>query len=149
MNLDECFEKNLLKKARPSKRKMESSLKTAKHHLENAKKVFKMEIYDLAFISSYNAMFHSARAVLFNDGIIERSHVCIVEYLRNKKMFPQRHVNLLDMYRVKRHATQYGLEVSIRKKEAKMSIENAEEFIHAVEKLFEVERKSSSRASEG
>lgn len=61
MNLDECFEKNLLRKTRPSKRKMESSLKTAKHHLENAEKVFKMVIYDLAFISSYNAMFHSAK----------------------------------------------------------------------------------------
>ena len=47
---------------------MESSLKIAKHHIDNAKEVFNIGIYDLAFISSYNAMFHSARAVLFKMG---------------------------------------------------------------------------------
>jgi uncharacterized protein (UPF0332 family) len=124
---------------------MESSLKTAKHHIENAKKVFSMKIYDLAFISSYNAMFHSARAVLFNDGVIERSHVCIVEYLKSKKMFSKKYVNLLDMYRLKRHATQYGLEVLIKRKEAKISIENAEEFIDAVEVLLDIDKEPPSK----
>ena len=119
MNLKECFEKNFLRRTRPSGKKMESSLRTAKHHIKNAKKVFNIKIYDLAFISSYNAMFHSARAVLFNDGIVERSHICVVEYLRSKKTFPHKYVNLLDMYRTKRHTTQYGLEVSIRKKRSK------------------------------
>jgi uncharacterized protein (UPF0332 family) len=68
LNLNECFEKNLLRETRPSRKKMESSLKIAKHHIENAKEVFNIGIYDLAFISSYNAMFHSARAVLFKMG---------------------------------------------------------------------------------
>ena len=117
---------------------MESSLKIAKHHIDNAKEVFNIGIYDLAFISSYNAMFHSARAVLFKDGIVERSHICVIEYIRSKKMFPEKYVNLLDMYRINRHTAQYGLEVLIKEKEAKMSIENAEEFIDVVEKFLEI-----------
>ena len=117
---------------------MESSLKIAKHHIDNAKEVFNIGIYDLAFVSSYNAMFHSAKAVLFKDGIVERSHICVIEYLRSKKMFPEKYVNLLDMYRINRHTAQYGLEVLIKEKEAKMSIENAEEFIDVVEKFLEI-----------
>jgi len=116
---------------------MESSLKIAKHNIDNAKEVFNIGIYDLAFISSCNAMFHSARAVLFKDGIVERSHTCVIEYLRSKK-FPEKYVNLLDMYRINRHTAQYGLEVLIKEKEAKMSIENAEEFIDVVEKFLEI-----------
>jgi len=137
LNLNECFEKNLLRKTRPSRKKMESSLKIAKHNIDNAKEVFNIGIYDLAFISSCNAMFHSARAVLFKDGIVERSHTCVIEYLRSKK-FPEKYVNLLDMYRINRHTAQYGLEVLIKEKEAKMSIENAEEFIDVVEKFLEI-----------
>lgn len=143
MNLDKCFEENLLRRTKPSKKKMESSLKTAKHHIKNAKEVFNVGIYDLAFISSYNAMFHSARAVLFKDGIVERSHICVVEYLRSKKMFPRKYTNILDMYRTKRHTTQYGLEVLIKEKEAKVSIKNAEEFIDAIENLLGICEKTS------
>lgn len=147
MNLNECFEKNLLRKSKPSRKKMESSLRTAKHHLENARKVFSMGVYDLAFVSSYSAMFHSARAVLFNDGVVERSHVCIMEYLRSKRMFPKRLVNLFDMCRMKRHTAQYGLEIMIDKKEAEMNIENAEDFIDAVEKLLQIKERSSKKKS--
>ena len=42
------------------------------------------------------------------------------------------------MYRINRHTAQYGLEVLIKEKEAKMSIENAEEFIDVVEKFLEI-----------
>ncbi len=38
----------------------------------------------MATIALYNAFFHTARALLFRDGIKERSHFCVARYIEEK-----------------------------------------------------------------
>lgn len=85
-------------------------------------------------------MFQGARALLFKDGIFEKSHYCVVEYLRHnylaKGKLEQKHKHWLDTYRIERHSTFYGLEkVEVSEDDAKMALEAAVEFLKPVRKL--------------
>jgi len=87
-----------------------------------------MKNNNLVIFCSYTAMFHSARALLFKDGIKERSHICIVSYIREKYPELRRLSNQLDAYRRNRHNTLYALDFLISDNEAKQSIEDSEQF---------------------
>ncbi|MBU4491476.1 MAG: HEPN domain-containing protein [Euryarchaeota archaeon] len=63
--------------------------------------------YRVVAISSYSAMFHAARAILFKDGIKERSHECIPVYLKEKYPELETLANILDSYRRFRHDAIY------------------------------------------
>lgn len=54
--------------------KSKRSLEVAASKLEEAEKAFKHELFDATIVLSYTAIFHAARAILFRDGIIEKSH---------------------------------------------------------------------------
>ena len=56
----------------------------AKEYLEKARKNYEIDIHDITVVAAYTAMFHAARSLLFINGIKERSHVCIVLYLKSK-----------------------------------------------------------------
>jgi uncharacterized protein (UPF0332 family) len=77
-------------------------------------------------------MFHAARAILFRDGVKERSHVCIVIYL--KSIYPEikEIADTLDAYRTSRHATLYGLDDAMTKDDAEEAIDSAKEFIKRI-----------------
>ena len=75
-------------------------------------------MYDLAVVSVYTAMFHAARAILFRDGIKERSHICVVTYIKEKYPHLSEYANTLDSYRKSRHTMLYGLEVDVMKDDA-------------------------------
>jgi len=89
-------------------------------------------------------MFHAARAVLFRDGIIEKSYVCLAEYLRQeyskKGLISEGYVNSLDRMRTDRHEAIYGLETSVTKTLADHAINQCREFIGAAKKLISNER---------
>ena len=51
MNVDECFEKGLLKKDIESKGKAEKSVEAAKHKLSIAKRTFDAEIYEETIVN--------------------------------------------------------------------------------------------------
>jgi uncharacterized protein (UPF0332 family) len=92
-----------------------------------------MDIYDLAIIASYASIFHAARAILFADGVGERSHFAIFEYLREKhKTFGERIINTSDIYRKLRHSVAYGLDTKVAREDAENIIEFAGEFIEKV-----------------
>ncbi len=69
----------------------------------------------MATIALYNVFFHTARALLFRDGIKERSHFCIARYIEEKYMrkglLKADFLGYLDALRDARHETQYSLEV--------------------------------------
>jgi len=98
--LDGCFRKGLLRKEKPDRAKALRLLQVAEHKLDIAKAVFDIDIYDDAIINAYAAMFQAARALLFRDGIKERSHYCVFVYekirktppfgARDKRIFPFR-----------------------------------------------------------
>lgn len=79
--LDECFRKGFLRKVDPSRRKSTQSIKEAEKWLKETNINLESGALDSANLSVYLVFFHSARAVLFRDGIREKSHYCLGIYL--------------------------------------------------------------------
>ncbi len=132
MKMAECFQRGLLKKTTPDKENALRSLDLSKSNIEDALSIHR---YRVVAISSYSSMFHAARAVLFRDGIKERSHECIPVYLKEKYPQLETAANILDSYRRFRHDAIYGLDFTIDDKEAKAALDSAKEFLETI-KIF-------------
>ncbi len=121
--------------------KAEKSVAVAKAKLDEAKGLAGKGFLDMAFLSAYVSMFHSGRALLFRDGLIEKSHHCLILYLnehyvKNGKI-PHGFITLLDAFRNERHMLLYGLDpVRVRRRDLDEALNSAEEFIPLVEKLL-------------
>ncbi len=87
-------------------------------------------------VLSYTAMFHAARAILFSDGIKERSHECIPIYLRQSYPGLSGQANTLNSYRLYRHEALYGLDYDPVEEDAVAAVKFAKEFLSAVEKVL-------------
>lgn len=140
MNLQECFRKRLLRRESPDPARSLRSLQVSKAKLEQARKAYEHELYDASLVLAYTSMFHAARALLFNDGIVEKSHVCLIEYVREtyarRGLLSEGLVNILDRLRVDRHEAIYGLEVSVEKGQAEYALEKSGEFVHVAGSLL-------------
>ena len=134
MRLKECFDKGLLRKLDLPEGAPMEELANSRRHLDNARKCAKSGMPDLAVVSAYTSMFHSARALLFRDKIKERSHVCVVAYIQETYPDLAGHARTLDAYRMERHVMLYGLRPSAKEDDALKGIEAAEQFIKAVER---------------
>jgi uncharacterized protein (UPF0332 family) len=139
--LDECFKKGLMRKIPASEEKALKSMAKANKWLIEAKKNLEHDLLDSCLVSSYSAMFHAARALLFKDGFREKSHYCVVRYLEEKYVekgkLPKLVVDLLDRLRDLRHTDLYQLDFFVTKEEAKEAIKSAEIVIREVAKLIE------------
>jgi len=133
--------KRLLRRVTPSADKARQSMKRAEKWLEEAEKSLNNELYDSCLISSYLAMFHSARAVLFRDGWREKSHYCIARYLEEmyvkKGKLEREWIDLLDRLRETRHADQYEVSYFATREEAESALTIAFEFVKRMERLLE------------
>jgi uncharacterized protein (UPF0332 family) len=85
-------------------------------------------------------MFHSARAILFRDGVRERSHYCIARYLEEKyvktKCLELEWVDLLDHARMLRHDDQYNTSFFTTKEEAEKAFGSAKKFLQEMKRLL-------------
>ncbi len=137
---NECIKKGLLRKTPSSKDKAERSIERAKRWLQESEKNIGAGAHNSAVLSSYLAMFHSARAILFKDGYREKSHACVARYLEElyvkKKLLDEKWVELLDHYREIRHSDQYNLSFFTTEEEAKKALESAKEFIEIMKHLI-------------
>lgn len=138
-NIDDCFELGLLRKVEPSRGKSDRSLLSAREWLSEARKNLEAEALRSALSSAYLAVFHSARAVLFRDGVREKSHYCIGLYLQRyvedgslEEDWPM----LFDRIRSVRHADQYSCMARPAKEEVQAGIDLAERFIERMERLL-------------
>jgi uncharacterized protein (UPF0332 family) len=134
LRLKDCFEQGLLKRVKLPDEVVLKEIENAKRHLDNASFCFNGKKYDLAVVSIYTSMFHAARAVLFSDSIKERSHICIIIYLREKHPELSEYITVLDNYRRSRHGMLYGIDTVASEEDAELGIEKAGEFIGVVEK---------------
>ena len=118
-NIQDCFEFRLLRKIKPDKEKSKRSLEIANQRLKEAEDTLKLKIYDFTILQSYMAMFHAARALLYQDGIQEKSHFAIYVYLKERysNKIPLHILNFLNIHRIERHETMYGLEYKPEKNE--------------------------------
>ena len=138
MRTSDCFKKRLLRKTTPGKLKMKKALEMAEFKRERSEDLFSNEFYEESIVSSYTSMFQAARALLFNDGIIEKSHACVVAYLKDNyaQTLGQDRINWLDTYRLERHESFYGLEKSIVDKgEAEDALVKSEKFLFSVNQI--------------
>lgn len=135
MKMAECFQKGLLKRTSPDMENALRSLELSKSNIEDAVENMSIHRYRVVAISSYSSMFHAARAILFRDGIKERSHECIPVYLKEKYPELETLSNILDSYRRFRHDAIYGLDFAIDEKEAKAALDSAKEFLEKI-KIF-------------
>ena len=128
----------MLKRTRPSKDKARKSIKIAEGYPKKAPDNLKMGHHDVALTLFYRAMFHAARAVLFNDGLKERSHVCMIVYLKQTYPEMRKSMNTLDSYRRTRHAVVYGLDANLKADDAKIAIELLKDFVSKMKDFLDI-----------
>jgi len=129
-----------LKKVQPSKDKGLRSLEKADEWIDESKKNFNASAFGSCVSSSYMAMFHASRAILFRDGVREKSHFCIARYLEKyveNDLLEEEWVFLLDRVRDVRHMDQYALEHFATGEEANSTYKSAKKFIKRMNQLFE------------
>ncbi len=134
-SIEECFKKSQLIKTSAGKTEITNSLLLAEQLILKAKKILKAGVPDIAFTTAYTAMFHTARALLYNKGFKERNHYCLIAFLLKEYAETELHnfLKILDNYRQLRNNAQYdGLTVPSEK--AKNAIIDAEDFLKATEK---------------
>ena len=136
----ECFQKGLLKRTSPDTENALRSLKLSTNNIEDAVANLSIHRYRVVAISRYSAMFHAARAILFRDGIKERSHECIPVYLKEKYPELETLSNIIDSYRRFRHDAIYGLDFAIDEEDAKAALNSAKEILEKI-KFFIVQDK--------
>lgn len=139
MKLEECFKERLLRRIEPDHEKAKRSLEIAKDKLEMGKEALDKGLLDASLIYAYTSMFHSARALLYKDGIQEKSPICLVLYLKEKyaNSIPYYLIQSLDYFRKERHEALYGLDFEIKEKDVTLALQDAEEFIRVVEKIVQ------------
>lgn len=112
-SLEDCFAKGLFKKTAKSKTLALQDIKQAEFFLGEAVDLVRFKKKEMAAIALYNAVFHAGRALLFRDGIKERSHYCLQKYLEEKYQKPgvltAEQVALFDVLRGIRQEVQYGV----------------------------------------
>jgi len=136
MTFEDCVKKGLIRKSENAKEKIEQSLSFGDKFLKAAEKNIDMEEFEVSEIVSYNALFHYARALLFQKGYNERSHACL--FLALKEFYPDHKdlFNRADKIRIERHNLQYsGLATDLESVE--YVIEFVKEFRDFARKLLE------------
>lgn len=141
--LDECYERGLLRKVAASNDKATQSLAQALEWVNEAGYDCDAGSLRSALMAAYMGYFHAARAVLFRDGIREKSHYCIGVYLesyRERGMLEDEWVLQFDRMRGLRQNDQYGLDARPTREEAHQAVADAGKFIQRIELLLKVLR---------
>ena len=136
--LDECYERGLLRKVAASNDKAMQSLAQAREWVTEAGYDCDADALRSALMAAYMGYFHAARAVLFRDGVREKSHYCIGVYLesyREKGLLEDEWVLQFDHMRGMRQNDQYSLDARPTVQEVRQAVTDAGEFIERLERL--------------
>ena len=139
MDIHECFEKRLLRKISVDLEKSKKSLETAKTKLKEAKRLFESDFFNDSLTKAYTSMFHASRALLYKDGVQEKSHYAVYIYIKEKYSgkISLNLINSFNFLRDERHEVFYGFDEEITKNQAEKAILDAKEFLAEVEKFFQ------------
>lgn len=137
-DIDELFEKRLLRKIPVDMNKVNSSIKISEAKLAEAKKLFNAEFYSNVLLSAYTSMFHASRALLYKEGIQEKSHFASYIYIREifSDKISKELINSFNNYREIRHNILYGEEAEIAKEDSENAIQDAEDFLEEVKEIL-------------
>ena len=137
------MKRGLLRRVEPSLSKSQLSVKEAVKWWDESIKNRDAGAYSSSLITSYLAIFHASRAILFRDGIREKSHYCIGVYLeayQEKGLLEERWTLLFNRMRNSRHAGQYSFQTTPTHDEAESSIKSAKAFINRIKRLLEEQK---------
>ena len=136
--VEDCFKFRLLRKISPDKDKVKRSLEVAEIKLKEVPEAIKLGFHSYGILDAYMCMFHAARALLYNDGIQEKSHYAIYIYLKERysQKIPLSVLNLLNIHRTQRHEAMYGLEFRPDEADATTAYEDAQRFLNEVKKVL-------------
>ncbi len=140
-DIEKMFKNGLLKRETTEPEKTSASLKLAAHYLGRAKGVLKQDFYDVAFLMAYNSMFQAVRALLFSQGIKERSHYAAIHFLKQQQNDAElsKLLEIVDDYRMNRHMVQYdGSNVS--QNAALEAVKDAEKFLRLAKNALKREK---------
>jgi uncharacterized protein (UPF0332 family) len=141
IEFEDCIKQGLLRKIIPSTEKARKGVKKGKVFLAQAMRAFDVKAYDSCLMTCYQAIFLSAKAVLFKDGYREKSHACVARYIEEKYTksgkIDLRWIELLDRYRDLRHDDEYNVFFFASKKDCEELIKFASKFIEQMEKIIE------------
>ena len=140
ISANECFEKGLLKKEAPSLDLARKSLNQAGFFLNEAHDLINLEKKEMSVIALYNAFFHVSRALLFKDGIKERSHYCVARYIESeytsKKKLDSIFLNSFEVLMGLRKNIQYSTEKTMIDEDLNGFYNVCERFISVVEGMI-------------
>jgi len=138
-SIDKLLEEGLLRKIPASKERAEESFRTAESWLNEAENNLQSKALRSCIISSYLAMFHSARGVMFAAGFREKSHFSVARYLEDKyvkkNLLEEKWIELLDHYRETRHDDQYSTSFFATEDDAGKALSSAKEFVTRIRNL--------------
>lgn len=139
MNVDDCFQERTLRKIEPNEKKVEKSIEIAELKLDEAKKLFSAGFYDSSIIAVYTSMFHAARAVLYKDGVQEKSPNAVYIYLNERYSTDIRKslLNSFNQFKDERHMLLYGFEGETQIEEVENAITDCEEFLESIKRIID------------
>ena len=139
--VDDCFEKGLLKKGMKSKRLALQDLAQAEFFLNESFDLINIQKKEMAAIAMYNAAFHAARALLYLDGVKEKSHYCLQKYLEakfgKKELLSSEELSLFDLLRGIRQEVQYNVSKVKFEENLNELYDKTESFIEKAKKIVE------------
>jgi len=109
----------------------DEDLSEGKNSIDNGRYVW-------GLVQLYTSMLNYARALLFSDGVREKSHYCTVEYLRvqYQDQLGMR-ISSLDRMRRERHITLYDSRETISESMAMQRLDWAIEFRDGIMKILD------------
>lgn len=138
-NVERLIEERLIRKIPASKDKLEESIRTAESWIKEAENNLASKAFRSCIMSSYLAMFHSARGILFGDGFREKSHFALARYLEDKyakkSLLEIKWIELLDHYRETRHDDQYSTSFFATQTDAEKALNAARAFVERIREL--------------
>ena len=138
--LEKCFADGKLETVLPSVEKSQRSISQARYMLIEAKNAAESDSPVLALSGIYFAMFHAARAVLYGDGIREKSHFCVEKYLESyvsSGTLERKWIALFGRMRERREKNQYDLATPATPEEIRALLILAEKFVDELEMILE------------
>lgn len=136
--LEKCIQEKGLFKFSEAKYLAHDEFEEAKKDLVDAEKRLMEGSWKWATITGYYAMFHSARALLYNLGYREKTHFCLsvglkAFYVDEGKMPIKLIENLNNARRLRERADYKG---NYSKEGAELVVKSAKEFVFAAEKIL-------------
>lgn len=140
MDIKDCLKERILRKIPIDLIKVKSSIKTAGLKSEKARTLLDSEFFEEAVLSAYTSMFHAARALLYKDGIQEKSHFAVYVYINEKysNKIPKSLINAFYNYQKDRHKVLYGFDEELSKEDAEEAIFYASDFLIKIKQILGV-----------